>query len=55
VVMAAAIEQLLPLSGDEAAFMAALSDVPISNWNGIEVGRLRASATLRGTLPPARP
>jgi L-asparaginase II len=55
VVMAAVIEKLLPLSGDEAVFMGALSDVPMSNWNGIEVGRLRASAWLRNTALGSRP
>jgi L-asparaginase II len=47
VVMAALIEQLLPLSDAEAVFMRSLSDVPLVNWNGIEVGRLAASSTLR--------
>ena len=55
VVMAAVIEQLLPLSGDEAVFMNAFSDVPMSNWNGIEVGRLRASALLRDSRMGPRP
>ena len=48
VVMAALIERLLPLADDEANFMRACSDAPIVNWNGIEVGRLRAGAALRG-------
>ncbi len=47
VVMAALIERLLPLADDEAAFMRGFSDAPIVNWNGIEVGRLRAAAVLR--------
>ncbi len=47
VVMAALIERLLPLEDEEAAFMARLSDVVLVNWNGIEVGRLRADASLR--------
>jgi L-asparaginase II len=47
VVMAAVIEALLPLSPEDAAFMRAFSDVRMTNWNGIEVGRLRASDTLR--------
>ena len=47
VVMAALIEKLLPLSGDDAVFMRSFSDAPIVNWNGIEVGRLRAASTLR--------
>jgi L-asparaginase II len=47
VVMAAVVERLLPLADDEAHFMRGFSDSPIVNWNGIEVGRLRAGATLR--------
>jgi len=47
VVMASLIGRLLPLADDEAAFMRGFSDAPIVNWNGIEVGRLRAAAALR--------
>ncbi len=48
VVMAAVIERLVPLQGDdETRFMRDLSDVTMRNWNGIEVGRLRASGELR--------
>ncbi|MDP2004514.1 MAG: asparaginase [Rubrivivax sp.] len=47
VVMAALTERLLPLAEDEAVFLRSFSDAPIVNWNGIEVGRLRASAALR--------
>jgi L-asparaginase II len=47
VVMAALIERLLPLADDEAVFMRGFSDAPIVNWNGIEVGRLRAGTALR--------
>ena len=47
VVMAALIERLLPMESDAAAFVAALSNVALVNWNGIEVGRLRADAALR--------
>jgi L-asparaginase II len=47
VVMAAVIEALLPLSPDDAAFMRGFSDMRMTNWNGIEVGQLRASGTLR--------
>ncbi len=46
VVLAALLARLLPLEGDEAAFVHGLADVPLVNWNGIEVGRLRASAAL---------
>ncbi|HWH85122.1 MAG TPA: asparaginase [Burkholderiaceae bacterium] len=47
VVMAALIEALLALDDADAAFMRTLSDAPIVNWNGIEVGRLRAAPALR--------
>jgi L-asparaginase II len=47
VVMAALIEKLLPLADDEAQFMRDFSDAPLVNWNGIEVGRLRAAGDLR--------
>jgi len=47
VVMAALIERLLPLSDEESMFMRGFSDLPLVNWNGIEVGRLRAADTLR--------
>jgi len=47
VVLAALLARLLPLEGDEAAFVQGLADVPLVNWNGIEVGRLRASTALR--------
>jgi L-asparaginase II len=53
VVMAATIEALLPLAGDDAAFMRARSDVRLTNWNGLEVGALRASTGLREALRPA--
>ena len=47
VVMAAVIERLLPLDDADAGFMRGFSDVGLSNWNGIDVGRLRAAAALR--------
>jgi L-asparaginase II len=48
VVMAAVIERLVPLQGDEeAGFMRELCDVTLRNWNGLEVGRLRAAEALR--------
>jgi L-asparaginase II len=50
VVMATVIEALLPLAGDEPAFLRGFSDVPLVNWNGIEVGRLQASSGLRQAL-----
>ncbi|MEK8051476.1 asparaginase [Ideonella sp. DXS22W] len=50
VVMAAVIERLVQLDDDERAFIAALADAPQRNWAGTEVGRLRASDTLRSLL-----
>ncbi len=47
VVMASAIESLLALSDDDAAFMRGLSHPVLRNWNGIEVGGLRPTGTLR--------
>ena len=44
VVMAAVIRRLLPLQGEADTLLQQLADVPLSNWNGIEVGRLQASA-----------
>ncbi len=44
VVMAAVIRRLLPLQGEAAALLQQLADLPLRNWNGIEVGRLQASA-----------
>jgi L-asparaginase II len=48
VVMAGVIEALLALGESDAGFMNSLSDVSMKNWNGIEVGRLRAADALRG-------
>ena len=47
VVMAAIIERLVPMRDEsEAAFMREASDVLLRNWNGLEVGRLRAGEAL---------
>jgi L-asparaginase II len=46
VVMAALLARLLPLGQDDAAFMQGLADLPMRNWNGIEVGRLQAAEAL---------
>lgn len=54
VVMAAAIESLVQLGDDEAGFMNGLSAVTMRNWNGIEVGALRASNSLREALRRGR-
>lgn len=50
VVMAAVLEALLPMDAAEQAFLRGFSDAPLVNWNGIEVGRLQASAGLRAVL-----
>ena len=52
VVMAAAIEALVALDVDDAAFMRGFSEAPLRNWNRIEVGALRASPSLRAALAP---
>ena len=43
VVMAALIVRLVRLDDAERSFIGAAADVTLSNWNGIEVGRLRAA------------
>ncbi len=47
VAMAAVIEAFVSLDDREAAFMRSLSEVRITNWNGIEVGQLGAAPALR--------
>jgi len=47
IAMAAAIEAFVALDDAEATFIRGLSDVTLKNWNGIEVGALRASQALR--------
>ena len=44
VLTAALIERLLPCSEADRALTRSLSDVTLRNWNGLEVGRLRAAA-----------
>ena len=48
VVLAALLLRLMSPTGDNAALLESLADAPLVNWNGIEVGRLRAAAALRG-------
>ena len=50
VAMAAAIEACVTLDDGEAGFMRDFSDVTLKNWNGIEVGALRATEELRTGL-----
>ena len=52
VVLAATVERLLPLVDEDRDFVRDLGDVRLSNWNGIEVGRLRAANMLRRGAPP---
>ena len=54
VVMAALIEALVALDDGEAALLRTLSEPVLRNWNGIEVGALRASQALRAAAPPLR-
>jgi L-asparaginase II len=50
VVMAALIEALVKLDDEQARFMRGHSEVTLKNWNGVEVGALRATTWLRGAL-----
>ncbi len=50
VAMAATIEALVALDDADASFMRGLSDVTLRNWNGIEVGALRAVPEMRDAL-----
>jgi L-asparaginase II len=52
VAMAAVIEACVDLDDEEALLLRRLSDVALRNWNGIEVGALRATAELRDALAP---
>ena len=45
-VMASVIESSLPLAGVDAQTLHELSHLTLRNWNGIEVGELRASPVL---------
>ncbi len=49
VVMAALLQTLAQRDDADASVLAPLADVPLRNWNGIEVGRLRAAPALRGS------
>lgn len=46
VATAALIEWLLPCSDADRAITRSMSDVTLRNWNGVEVGRLRAAGPL---------
>ncbi|MDN3920816.1 asparaginase [Roseateles violae] len=52
--MAAAAEALLQLDEAQARLLAGYSDLLMKNWNGIEVGGVRASAELRAALSASR-
>ena len=47
VVMAAVIEAFVALDDAQATFMRTLSEVALSNWNGLAVGQLVAAPGLR--------
>lgn len=47
VVMAAVIEAFVALDDSQATFMRTLSELRLSNWNGIEVGQLVAAPVMR--------
>jgi len=53
IVMTAVIEALVQLNDEDARFLRGFSDVTLRNWNGIEVGALRATAALRRALERA--
>jgi L-asparaginase II len=53
VVMASLIEALALLDDEERAFLRTLSVLTMRNWNGIEVGVLRAATPLRQALAGA--
>jgi L-asparaginase II len=47
VVMASVITRLVRLADAERSVVAELADLPLRNWNGIEVGRLQAASALQ--------
>jgi L-asparaginase II len=51
VAMAAVIDALLPLEGEPATLLRELRDLPLRNWNGIEVGRLAWAGAQRDGRP----
>jgi L-asparaginase II len=53
VAMAAAIEAFVELDREQAVLLRKLSDVSLRNWNGIEVGSLRATGEMRDRLREA--
>jgi L-asparaginase II len=54
VVLAAVVEALLRTDDATSQLLRSVSDAALVNWNGIEVGRLQASAALRAALAPLR-
>jgi L-asparaginase II len=48
VALAAMLRALLPLADTDATFLDALTDAPLLNWRGVEVGRLRRTTPLPG-------
>jgi L-asparaginase II len=54
VVMAAVIEAFVTLDDGDTTFMRRLSELTLTNWNGIEVGRLAATPVVRSLRPRSR-
>jgi len=55
VAMAALIEALVPLNSDsERELLAGLSNLPLRNWRGLDVGRLAAHESLRRLAAQAK-
>lgn len=54
-VMASVAEQLLSLDDAQAALLRGYSDMPLRNWNGIEVGTVRATLAGLTAAPSPRP
>lgn len=54
VMMAQIIAAFLPLTADEETFLEAFTTVPSTNWNGLQVGTVSASADFLGALRNAR-
>ena len=52
VAQAAVLQRLLKQDDADASLLGSLSDIALSNWNGIEVGRLQAAPALRAGHTP---
>ncbi|MDY0743814.1 asparaginase [Paucibacter sp. R3-3] len=54
-VMASVAEQLLTLHDAQAALLRGYSNMPLKNWNGIEVGTVRATVAALTAVPNRHP